>query len=191
MSNRKQPKAALSPKEKSQLLSTLKDRFEKNMHRHKGITWQQIENKLVAHPEKCWSLSEMERTGGEPDVVGVNSSTGEFLFVDCAPESPAGRRSLCYDRAALDARKEAKPSGSAMDMAEAMGISLLTEAEYRHLQGLGPVDQKTSSWLLTPETIRTRGGAIFGDYRYGQVFIYHNGVQSYYAARGFRGILRV
>jgi hypothetical protein len=131
----------------------------------------------------------MERTGGEPDVVGIEK--GVLHFMDCAPESPAGRRSLCYDRAAWDARKEAKPSGSAMEMAEAMGISLLTEAEYRYLQSLGPVDQKTSSWLLTPEPIRTLGGAIFGDYRYGQVFVYHNGVQSYYGARGFRGLLRV
>jgi hypothetical protein len=191
MSNRKQPKTVLSPTEKSQLLNTLKARFEKNMHRHRGISWGQIETRLEAHPEKCWSLSEMERSGGEPDVVGVDASTGEFLFVDCSAESPAGRRSLCYDRAALDARKEAKPSGSAMEVAEAMGICLLTETEYRHLQGLGPVDQKTSSWLLTPDAIRTLGGAIFGDYRYGQVFIYHNGVQSYYAARGFRGMLRV
>lgn len=189
MSNPNQPKKALSPKEKSQLLSTLKARFEKNMHRHKEITWQQTETKLEAHPEKCWSLSEMERTGGEPDVVSAGK--GVIQFMDCAPESPAGRRSLCYDRAALDARKEAKPSGSAMEMAESMGIKMLDEQEYRFLQSLTPIDQKTSSWLLTPEPIRKLGGAIFGDYRYGQVFVYHNGVQSYYAARGFRGLLRV
>jgi hypothetical protein len=173
----------------ARLLITLKDRFEKNMHRHTGLVWADIETRLMANPEKCRSLAAMENTGGEPDIVGIEKGT--LLFMDCAPESPAGRRSLCYDRAALDARKEAKPSGSAMEMAEAMGISLLTEAEYRHLQSLGPVDQKTSSWLLTPASIRTLGGAIFGDYRYGQVFVYHNGVQSYYAARGFRGLLRV
>jgi hypothetical protein len=153
------------------------------------MKWVDVEARLHANAGNYQSLSEMERTGGEPDVVGMDQ--GQILFADCSPESPAGRRSLCYDRAAWDARKEAKPAGSAMELAETMGISLLTEAEYRHLQSLGPVDQKTSSWLLTPEPVRKLGGAIFGDYRYGQVFVYHNGVQSYYAARGFRGILRV
>jgi hypothetical protein len=191
MPKSKSPQAVLSPKEKSQLLATLKTRFEKNMHRHKGLDWQKIEAKLEVSAQHCWSLAEMERTGGEPDVVGLDASTGAFLFADCSAESPAGRRSLCYDREALDARKEAKPIGSAMDLAAAMGITLLTEAEYRNLQLSGPFDTKTSSWLLTPDVIRAHGGAIFGDYRYGQVFIYHNGVQSYYAARGFRGILRV
>lgn len=182
---RKSPNGA----ETSQLIATLKERFAKNMHRHKGMKWVDVEARLQSNPGNCQSLSEMERTGGEPDVVGMDQ--GQILLMDCSPESPAGRRSLCYDRAAWYARKEAKPAGSAMELAEAFGISLLTEAEYRHLQSLGPVDQKTSSWLLTPEPIRKLGGAIFGDYRYGQVFVYHNGVQSYYAARGFRGLLRV
>jgi hypothetical protein len=189
MAKSKASHSALSSKDISQLLATMKTRFEKNMHRHKGIAWPDVEASLQAQPDKCWSLSEMERTGGEPDVLVAGK--GVIQFMDCSPESPAGRRSLCYDRAALDARKEAKPAGSAMEMAEAMGLSMLTEADYRHLQSLGPVDQKTSSWLLTPEPIRKLGGAIFGDYRYGQVFVYHNGVQSYYAARGFRGKLLV
>jgi hypothetical protein len=191
MSKSKQTQANVSPAERSRLLNTLKGRFEKNMQRHKGLGWESVLAKLEANAQKLRSLFDMENTGGEPDVVRYDKATGEFLFADCSAESPAGRRSLCYDREALDARKEAKPSGSAMEMAEAMGISLLTEAEYRYLQSLGPVDQKTSSWLLTPEPIRKLGGAIFGDFRYGQVFIYHNGVQSYYAARGFRGMLRV
>jgi hypothetical protein len=180
---------SLNAQETEQLLETLENRFRKNMQRHKGITWTDVDARLRTNSVAMKSLLEMERSGGEPDVVGMDQ--GRILFMDCSPESPSGRRSLCYDRAALDARKEAKPSGSAMDMADAMGITLLTEAEYRHLQSLGPVDQKTSSWLLTPEPIRKLGGAVFGDYRYGQVFIYHNGVQSYYAARGFRGLLRV
>jgi Protein of unknown function (DUF4256) len=189
MSKSKHSPPALSSKDIHHLIAALKTRFEKNIHRHKGITWSDVEARLQAQPDKCWSISEMERTGGEPDVLGT--SKGVLQFMDCSQESPAGRRSLCYDRAALDARKEAKPAGSAMEMAEAMGISMLTEADYRHLQSFGPIDQKTSSWLLTPEPIRKLGGAIFGDYRYGQVFIYHNGVQSYYAARGFRGLLKV
>ena len=189
MSNRTMSTRALTTQEATQLLEVLQNRFRKNMHRHKNISWKDVTAKLEANPNELMLLSNMEGTGGEPDVVGMEK--GEFLFMDCAPESPAGRRSLCYDRAALDARKEAKPAGSAMDMADAMGITLLTETEYRYLQSLGPVDQKTSSWLLTPTPIRKLGGAIFGDHRYGQVFIYHNGVQSYYAARGFRGLLRV
>jgi hypothetical protein len=189
MANQTSRTTSLTSEETSRLLATLKDRFEKNMQRHKGIKWADVEARLHGKPGALRSLSEMEHTGGEPDAVGFEQ--GKMLFMDCSPESPAGRRSLCYDRAALDARKEAKPAGSAIEMAESMGITLLTESEYRHLQSLGPVDQKTSSWLLTPEPVRKLGGAIFGDYRYGQVFIYHNGVQSYYAARGFRGILHL
>jgi hypothetical protein len=189
MAQRKIPKTDMPAAERIQILATLQVRFNKHMHRHKGIAWRDVETRLGLKPDACRILAEMERTGGEPDVAGMEK--GEFLFMDCAPESPSGRRSLCYDRAAWDARKEAKPSGNVIEMAEAMGISLLTEAEYRHLQSLGPFDQKTSSWLLTPDPIRALGGAIFGDYRYGQVFVYHNGVQSYYAARGFRGLLRV
>jgi hypothetical protein len=179
----------LTAKEISQLLEIFETRFKKHLHRHKDISWEDVAAKLRSTPTAMKSLSAMESTGGEPDVVGQEK--GQFLFMDCSPESPTGRRSLCYDKAALDARKEAKPTGSAMQMAESMGISLLSEAEYRHLQSFGPVDQKTSSWLLTPEPIRKLGGAIFGDYRYGQIFIYHNGVQSYYAGRAFRGLLRI
>lgn len=181
----------ISPKEAEELLRTLQARFEKNKGRHKGIEWTHVLARLKGKSDKLWSLSEMEDTGGEPDVVGIDKKTGEILFCDCAAESPAGRRSLCYDDAALDARKEFKPANSALGMAAEMGIELLNEDQYRDLQKLGPVDKKTSSWLLTPAGIRKLGGSIFGDYRYGTVFIYHNGAQSYYAARGFRGMLRV
>ncbi|HEY4652669.1 MAG TPA: DUF4256 domain-containing protein, partial [Pontibacter sp.] len=163
----------------------------KNMNRHKGLEWAKIQAKLEAHPEKLWSLSEMERTGGEPDVVGYDANTGEYIFYDCAAESPKGRRSTCYDREALEARKEHKPENNVLDMAAAMGITLLTEAQYRELQALGTFDTKTSSWIQTPAAIRKLGGALFADYRYDHVFVYHNGASSYYAARGFRGSLRV
>lgn len=174
-----------------ELLDILKTRFEKNMKRHKGIDWQKVQAKLEAKPEKMWALDEMEVTEGEPDVVGFDKKTGEFLFFDCAPESPKGRRSLCYDGAALASRKEHKPAGSAMDTAAEMGIELLATEQYHQLQTLGAFDLKTSSWLVTPSDIRKLGGAIFGDRRYDTVFIYHNGAESYYAARGFRGCLRV
>lgn len=173
------------------MLRTLKARFEKNARRHKGIEWTKVLARLEGNPAKLWSLSEMERTGGEPDVVGRDKKSGEILFVDCAAESPTGRRSLCFDGEALDARKENKPKGSALDMAAAMGIELLTEEQYRELQTLGTFDAKTSSWIQTPADVRKLGGALFADYRYGKVFVYHNGAQSYYAARGFRGALRV
>ena len=182
---------ALSPEQREELLNTLKTRFEKNMNRHNGLAWTEIQARLEAHPEKLWSLHAMESTGGEPGVVGQDKQTGAYLFYDCAAESPRGRRSLCYDRAALDARKEAKPENSALDLAASMGIELLTEVEYRELQQLGQFDEKTSSWVQTPADIRGRGGALFCDRRYGHVFVYHNGAQSYYAARGFRGALRV
>ena len=181
----------LSAKQRDELLALLKIRFEKNMKRHPGLDWSTIQTKLESQPDKLWSLGEMERTGGEPDVVGHDTKTGEYVFNDCSAESPEGRRSLCYDQAALDSRKANKPADSAMSMAAAMGITLLTEDEYRALQNLGKFDQKTSSWLLAPADIRERGGAIFGDYRYGRVFIYHNGAESYYASRGFRGSLTV
>ncbi|OGV93783.1 hypothetical protein A3B57_03900 [Microgenomates group bacterium RIFCSPLOWO2_01_FULL_47_10] len=181
----------LTPEQQAELLNTLKARFEKNMNRHKSILWSSVSAKLEANPNKLWSLSEMERTGGEPDVVGLDSKTGEYIFYDCSMESPKGRRSVCYDRQALDARKSFKPKNTAVDMATAMGIELLTEEQYRELQSLGHFDTKTSSWLVTPAEIRKHGGAIFADFRYGQVFIYHNGADSYYAARGFRGCLRV
>lgn len=173
------------------LLKTLKARFEKNMNRHKGIDWAALELKLESNTDKLWSLNEMETTGGEPDVVGYDKKTGEHIFYDCSPESPKDRRSLCYDRAAWDSRKENKPKNNAMDMAAAMGIEMLTEAEYQQLQQLGSFDNKTSSWLVTPAEIRKLGGAIFGDYRFGRVFIYHNGAESYYGSRAFRGSLRV
>jgi hypothetical protein len=182
---------ALSAEQRDQLLSILKARFEKNITRHPGIDWEKVQARLEAHPEKLASLHEMEETGGEPDVVGYDQDTGEFIFFDCAPESPQGRRSLCYDGAALDARKANKPRSSAVDAAAEMGIELLTEAQYRALQKLGKFDTRTSSWIKTPDDIRSLGGALFGDFRYGQVFIYHNGADSYYAARGFRGALRV
>ena len=186
-------KKKLSSEQIKELLKTLKARFEKNMNRHKGVEWSKVQSKLEASTDKLWSLSEMERTGGEPDVVlpVVNQKKDEYVFFDCSEESPKGRRSLCYDREALDARKEHKPVGSAMDMATAMGIEILTEEQYRELQQFGNFDAKTSSWIKTPADIRKRGGAIFCDYRYGNVFLYHNGAESYYAARGFRGLLRV
>lgn len=181
----------LNAKQRDELLGALKARFEKNMRRHEGLEWAKAQAKLEADPEKLRSLQEMERTGGEPDVVGYDKKTGEYIFYDCSAESPKDRRSLCYDREALDSRKEAKPKDSAMDMAAAMGIEILTEEQYRELQKLGDFDTKTSSWLKTPPAIRKLGGAIFGDRRYDHVFIYHNGASSYYAARGFRGSLRV
>jgi hypothetical protein len=181
----------LSPKECEELLRALQARFEKNRNRHEGVEWTKVKAKLEANPEKLWSLSEMERTGGEPDVVGQDKKTGEYIFVDCSPESPKDRRSFCYDREALDSRKENKPKNSAVDMATVMGIELLTEEQYRELQKLGEFDTKTSSWVKTPSEIRTLGGAIFCDRRFGRVFVYHNGAESYYAARAFRGSLRV
>ncbi len=181
----------LTPKGKEDILKILKTRFEENRNRHQDLIWEKIQSKLDKHPDKLWSVSEMERTEGEPDVIGFDKKTGEFLFVDCSSESPKGRRSICYDRAALDARKEHKPKNSAMDLAKEMGIEILTETEYRELQELGEFDLKTSSWVLTPDDIRKKGGAIFCDRRYGKVFTYHNGADSYYAARGFRGILKV
>jgi hypothetical protein len=187
----KSRKSELSPEQRGELLRVLKARFEKNMNRHKGLEWAQVQAKVEGHPEKLWSLHEMERTGGEPDVVGQDKKTGEYIFFDCSEESPKGRRSVCYDGAALAARKEHKPANSAMDMAAAMGIEILSEEQYRELQKLGNFDMKTSSWVKTPPDIRKLGGAIFGDYRYATVFVYHNGAESYYAARGFRGALRV
>lgn len=184
-------KKALSPEQRNELLKVLKTRFEKNINRHKGLEWAKVQAKLETQPGKLWSLSEMERTGGEPDVVGHDKKTGGYVFYDCSAESPSGRRSLCYDREALDSRKEHKPKNNAMDMATDMGIELLTEEQYRELQNLGKFDAKTSSWVQTPSGIRKLGGAIFCDYRYGHVFTYHNGAESYYAARGFRGSLRV
>ncbi|TDO29129.1 DUF4256 domain-containing protein [Sediminibacterium goheungense] len=181
----------LSAKQASQLMELLKARFEKNIKRHKSIEWDKIEARIKANADKLWSLSEMERTGGEPDVVGQDKKTGAYIFMDCSPESPSGRRSLCYDREALDSRKEFKPADTAIDMAEAMGVELLTEEEYRYLQTLGNFDTKTSSWLKTPDAIRKHGGAVFGDWRYHHVFVYHNGAGSYYAARGFRASLLV
>ncbi|QOI97603.1 MAG: DUF4256 domain-containing protein [Flammeovirgaceae bacterium] len=174
-----------------ELITILKSRFEKNMKRHQAMKWEYVQARLKAKHDKLWSLNEMEKTGGEPDVVGFDKKTGEYIFYDCSPESPAGRRSLCYDRKAWESRKEHKPKGNATEMATTMGIDLLTEAEYRQLQQFGTFDTKTSSWIKTPEAIRKLGGALFCDYRYGQVFVYHNGAESYYAARGFRGILRV
>lgn len=176
---------------REELLKVLKARFEKNVNRHKDLEWAKVQARLEANPKKLWSLNEMERTGGEPDVVGFDKQTGEFLFFDCSAETPKDRRNICYDRAALDARREYKPKDSAMDMAAAMGIEILTEEQYQELQKLGNFDIKTSSWLITPEEIRKHGGAIFGDRRYDHVFVYHNGADSYYGARGFRGSLRV
>jgi hypothetical protein len=184
-------KVELSPKQREELLATLKARFEKNLNRHPGLVWAKIQSKLEATPEKLWSLNEMERTGGEPDVVGQDKKTGEYLFFDCSPESPKARTSLCYDREALDSRKEHKPKNSAKDMAAAMGVEVLTEDQYQDLQKAGEFDTKSSSWLTTPADIRKLGGAIFGDRRFGRVFIYHNGAESYYAGRGFRGWLKV
>lgn len=187
----KKDQKAVSPAQRKQLLHTLQQRFEKNTARHKGISWQEVEKRLEAHPEKLGSLFQMEATGGEPDVVGVDKKTGECIFFDCSAESPIDRRSLCFDAESLAARKENKPGGSAMEMAAAMGINLLTEEEYRSLQQLGSFDTKTSSWVQTPNAIRKLGGALFCDRRYDTVFLYHNGASSYYAARGFRGSLRV
>lgn len=184
-------KTELTSAQKEELLITLKARFEKNMSRHQGREWSEVLTRLQAHPDKLWSIHEMERTGGEPDVVGHDEKTGEYLFFDCSAESPKGRRSLCYDRAAVESRKEFKPENCAIDMAASMGIELLSEEQYRDLQKLGEFDLKTSSWVKTPEHIRKLGGAIFCDRRYDTVFTYHNGAESYYAARGFRGWLRV
>jgi hypothetical protein len=191
MNDMKTHKKKLSPKQREELLGTLKARFEKNRNRHKGLEWANVQAKLEADPEKLWSLHEMEETGGEPDVVGHDKKTGEYIFYDCSAESPKGRRSICYDQEALESRKEHKPKNSAMAMAAAMGIELLTEEQYRELQELGNFDTKTSSWVKTPSDIRQLGGALFADFRYGHVFVYHNGAESYYAARGFRGSLRV
>lgn len=184
-------KEELSPEQREELLRTLKARFEKKMNCHMGLEWAKVQAKLEANTEKLWSLNEMERTGGEPDVVGQDEKTGEYIFYDCSAESPKGRRSVCYDREALESRKEHKPENNAIDMAAAMGIELLTEEQYRELQKLGSFDTKTSSWVKTPANIRKLGGAIFCDRRYDTVFVYHNGAESYYSARGFRGSLRV
>ena len=184
-------KKMLSPGKAKELLDILSVRFGKNQHLHKGIEWSKVQARLEANPEKLWSLNEMETTGGEPDVVDHDKSTDEYIFFDCSAESPAGRRNVCYDPEAQDARKEHKPENNAIGMAAAMGIDVLTEEQYRYMQRLASFDKKTSSWLKTPANIREAGGAIFGDFRYGNVFVYHNGVQSYYAARGFRGSLRV
>ena len=185
------PKNKISPEQKEELLNELKQRFEKNMGRHAGIKWADVQAKLEASSEKLWSLAEMERTGGEPDVVGFDKKTGEYIFYDCSAESPKGRRSLCYDRRAWESRKEHKPDGNAVEAAAAMGVELLTEEEMRELQKLGEFDTKTSSWVKTPEDFRDKGGALFCDRRFGRVFVYCNGAESYYAARGWRGSLRV
>ncbi len=187
----KSNKKALSPEHRKELLGALKARFEKNTNHHRGLEWARVQAKLEANPEKLWSLNEMERTGGEPDVVGHDEKTGEYIFCDCSAESPKGRRSVCYDREALESRKEHKPEASAIDIAAAMGIELLAEEQYRELQKLGNFDAKTSSWVKTPSGIRKLGGALFCDRRYDTVFVYHNGAESYYAARAFRGSLRV
>jgi len=184
-------KRTLSVEQKEELLGVLKARFEKNMNRHEGLDWAKVQLKLEANDGKMWSIHEMERTGGEPDVIGYDEGTGEYIFYDCSAESPKGRRSVCYDGEALNSRKQNKPENSALEMAADMGIEILTEEQYRELQKLGEFDAKTSSWVKTPPDIRKHGGAIFGDFRYGQVFVYHNGAESYYAARGFRGSLRV
>jgi len=181
----------MNAEQREEILSVLKARFEKNMSRHQGLEWVKVQAKLEARPEKLWSLHEMERTGGEPDVVGHDEKTGEIIFYDCSAESPPGRRSVCYDREALESRKEHRPENSALELAAAMGIELLTEEQYRDLQELGNFDTKTSSWLKTPADIRKLGGALFADRRYGHVFVYHNGAESYYGARAFRGWLRV
>ena len=181
----------MQAKQREELLRALKARFEKHMNRHKGLEWAKVKAKLEANTKKLWSLNEMERTGGEPDVVGHDKKTGEYMFFDCSAESPKGRRSVCYDREGLESRKEHKPGNNAIDMAAAMGIEILTEEQYRELQKLGNFDAKTSSWVKTPSEIRKLGGAIFADFRYGNVFVYHNGAESYYGARAFRGSLRV
>ncbi|TFJ92910.1 DUF4256 domain-containing protein [Lentibacillus salicampi] len=181
----------LSPEQREELFSVLKPRFETNMNRHKDLEWAEVQAKLETNSEKLWSLNEMETTGGEPDVVGQGKNTGELIFYDCSAESPKGRRSVCYDRKGLESRKKYKPENNAVDMAAAMGIEILTEEQYRKFQELGKFDMKTSSWVQTPPDIRERGGALFCDYRYGHVFVYHNGASSYYGARGFRGLLRI
>jgi hypothetical protein len=191
MNNINGNKQDLTLEQQEGLLSVLKARFEKNMKRHEGLEWAKVQTKLEANPEKMWSLNEMERTGGEPDVVGHDKTTGEYIFYDCSAESPKDRRSLCYDREALESRKQHKPKNNVLDMAAAMGIELITEEQYRELQKLGNFDTKTSSWVKTPSEIRKLGGAIFCDRRYNTVFVYHNGAESYYAARGFRGSLRI
>jgi len=187
MNNKKE----LSPEQSKDLLGVLKNRFEKHMNRHEEVKWAKVQEKLEENPEKLWSLDEMEITGGEPDVIGYDQKTGEYIFYDCSAESPKGRRSLCYDRAAWEARKEHKPENNVVDVAAEMGVELLTEDQYRELQQFGKFDTKTSSWVKTPAEIRKLGGAIFCDFRYGNIFMYHNGAESYYAARGFRGSLRV
>jgi len=181
----------LTPEQAGEILRVLKARFENNMNRHKGLEWAKIQARLEANSEKLWSLHEMEKTGGEPDVVGLDKMTGEFIFYDCSAESPVGRRSVCYDHEGLESRKENKPENNAVDMAAAMGIELLAEEQYRELQKLGTFDTKTSSWVKTPPDIRKLGGALFADFRYGHVFVYHNGAESYYSARAFRGLLKV
>jgi hypothetical protein len=191
MSKSKNSKKELTLDESEQLLSVLKTRFEKNMSRHKGVKWPDVEARLEANPQKLWSVNEMETTGGEPDVTGYDKKSDEYVFCDCSEESPKGRRSICYDREALDSRKEHKPKDSAQNMASAMGVEILTEEQYRELQTLGTFDTKTSSWVQTPAAIRKLGGALFCDRRYDHVFVYHNGAESYYAARAFRATLRV
>jgi hypothetical protein len=181
----------VSSEQKNELIDLLRIRFEKNTNRHKNVKWNDVLSKLEANPEKLWSLNEMEKTGGEPDVVGLDEKTGEYIFMDCSAESPKGRRSVCYDREGLDSRKEYKPENNAIDMATEMGIELLSEEHYRELQQLGKFDTKTSSWIKTPDELRKLGGALFADFRYNQVFVYHNGAQSYYGVRGFRGVLNV
>jgi hypothetical protein len=184
-------KKELSLEQQKEFLNVLKGRFEKNKNRHIDLEWDSVQSKFETNNEKLWSLYQMEQTGGEPDVVGFDEKTGEYLFIDCSAESPKGRRSFCYDREALESRKEHKPANSAMDMAEFMGIEILTEEQYKELQKLGSFDMKTSSWIKTPSDIRNLGGAIFADFRYNHVFVYHNGAESYYGSRGFRGLLRV
>ena len=191
MNTVKSNKKGLSTEQQEELLKNLKARFEKNMNRHKNLEWSKVQSKLEANTQKLWSLNEMESTGGEPDVVGFDNKSGEYIFYDCSVETPKGRRSICYDREALESRKEHKPKDNAMDMAAAMGIEVLTEEQYRELQKFGNFDTKTSSWIQTPADIRKRGGALFCDPRYDHVFVYHNGAESYYAARGFRGLLKV
>ena len=181
----------VSSEQKNELIDLLRIRFEKNTNRHKNVKWNDVLSKLESKPEKLWSLNEMEKTGGEPDVVGLDEKTGEYIFMDCSAESPKGRRSVCYDREGLDSRKEYKPENNAIDMATEMGIEILSEEHYRELQQLGKFDTKTSSWIKTPDEIRKLGGALFADFRYNQVFVYHNGAQSYYGVRGFRGFLKV
>jgi|SRR6185369_10237938 len=191
MKNTTSTKKKLSPNQREELLKTLNVRFEHNMNRHKGFEWARVEARLEGNTEKLWSLNEMERTGGEPDVIGRDKKSGEYVFYDCSAESPQGRRSVCYDREALDSRKEHKPKNNAVEMAAAMGVEILSEDQYLELQKLGSFDAKTSSWLKTPSEIRKLGGAIYGDFRYGRVFVGHNGADSYYAARGFRGSLKI